>query len=375
MTGAIPSSFLWGLFCACSWTWCIGMYLPRLCIERWGLPGFLAFAIPNVIGCAGFGYVLRNAARSKRLVAEHPAATVWFSVITIAFHMFFAVALVLAIGPWKDTLADDPGRTIGLAFGAMAIVFGGGWILSALSDRAWLGLSALLYAGSIVVFTTIGGDFSLAELIPAESKTDLFFIGAATTFGFLLCPYLDLTFHRALQRSPSHHAFGVFGAAFAVMIVMTIAVWFRVDPLLDRLVLGHLVGQGIFTVGAHLRELNASPYANCPKRRAFLLFVPWAAGAAFALTALGGAERVEAEAWYLRFLVFYGLVFPLYVLLFVGPVRTWPRTPRTLTRFAAVALLASPFYEAGYLHDATWLLAFPAVALVIWLARATPKSR
>ena len=48
-----------GLALASSWTWIIGMYLPRIMMERHGWAGFLAFAVPNVIGCTAFGFVLR----------------------------------------------------------------------------------------------------------------------------------------------------------------------------------------------------------------------------------------------------------------------------------------------------------------------------
>ena len=52
-----------GLALASSWTWIIGMYLPRIMMERHGWAGFLAFAVPNVIGCTAFGFVLRKPAR------------------------------------------------------------------------------------------------------------------------------------------------------------------------------------------------------------------------------------------------------------------------------------------------------------------------
>ena len=35
------------------------MYLPVILLRRFGWLGFLAFAVPNVLGCAAFGYVLR----------------------------------------------------------------------------------------------------------------------------------------------------------------------------------------------------------------------------------------------------------------------------------------------------------------------------
>ena len=59
------ATIAWGVFCACSWTWCIGMYLPKLMMDLYGWWGFLVFAIPNVLGCCGFGYVLARRARSS----------------------------------------------------------------------------------------------------------------------------------------------------------------------------------------------------------------------------------------------------------------------------------------------------------------------
>ena len=87
-------SFLWGLFLANSWTWCIGLYLPVIMIQRFGWPGFIAFAIPNVLGCAAFGYIIRIRQRSDELVARHSVAMTWFSIVTVAYHIFFITWLV-----------------------------------------------------------------------------------------------------------------------------------------------------------------------------------------------------------------------------------------------------------------------------------------
>ena len=43
-------SFLWAFFLACSWTWCVGMFLPVLLVRNWGIWGWVVFAVPNVIG-------------------------------------------------------------------------------------------------------------------------------------------------------------------------------------------------------------------------------------------------------------------------------------------------------------------------------------
>ena len=81
--------FGWGVYCAVSWTWCIGMFLPIIMLARFGWAGFWVFAIPNVIGCAAFGYVLSTRASSQRIIEKHGVAATWFSVVTIAYHKFF----------------------------------------------------------------------------------------------------------------------------------------------------------------------------------------------------------------------------------------------------------------------------------------------
>ena len=88
--GQVPATVAWGLFCACSWTWCIGMFLPIILVREFGWPGFLVFAVPNVLGCAAFGYVLGNAPSRAGLLSRHQPATVLFSSTVIGYHMFFA---------------------------------------------------------------------------------------------------------------------------------------------------------------------------------------------------------------------------------------------------------------------------------------------
>ena len=90
MAGGKPS-LLWGLYCACSWTWCIGMFLPVLLIERFGWKGFLAFAIPNILGCSAMGFFRR---RHQPTLMAHARMLTLFSLTTIAYQVFFATWLV-----------------------------------------------------------------------------------------------------------------------------------------------------------------------------------------------------------------------------------------------------------------------------------------
>src|SRR6266853_1095528 len=79
----------WAAYLACSWTWCIGMFLPVLLIRDFGCWGYAAFAVPNVLGAAGMGWVLRRSGSSAAITRRHRSATATFSLVTQAFQIFF----------------------------------------------------------------------------------------------------------------------------------------------------------------------------------------------------------------------------------------------------------------------------------------------
>ncbi len=222
------------------------MYLPVILLDRYGWPGFVAFAVPNVLGCGAFGYAIGTAERSRRLVVQHGRAAPWFSSVTVAFHLFFAVFLVTVLLPGQE----GGGATDLILRGgvAAAALYTLGWLVSWFDDRSWLVLAAAVYAVSLAVFfAVLPRTTGLADIVPARSPWELVWLLPVIAFGFLLCPYLDLTFHRALQRTPSRHAFAVFGASFTVMIVLTCFLW-NSGPL-RWFGLVHLGLQSVFTVG------------------------------------------------------------------------------------------------------------------------------
>src|SRR2546421_8858832 len=93
-----PSSFssllAWAAYLACSWTWCIGMFLPVLLVRDYGIWGWVVFAVPNVVGAAAMGWVIRSAESSHAITGNHFSACAAFSVITILFHVFFVQWMV-----------------------------------------------------------------------------------------------------------------------------------------------------------------------------------------------------------------------------------------------------------------------------------------
>jgi hypothetical protein len=354
----------WGLFCTSSWTWCIGMYLPIILLRNWGWPGFWVFAIFNVLGCAGFGYWCSRE-RSERLCTEHAAAMTLFSCVTIAYQIFFAVFL----GAWiADRAGVDPASGPPAELIAAAIAIFGGMILSLAPNRAWPWLGALAAVVSFATWSWLGVD-RLAGAPPTgtESHASLALASPVIAFGFLLCPWLDATFHRARRQSPSVHSFGVFGATFFAIILMTVA--YGASGTLDPTapIVAHLSTQLVFTIAVHVREVRLAPVPEPPRARQATLLIPVLAGIALAYV---GFVSIGFEPTYLLLLGFYGLVFPAYVLLFVPlrataalGLRPWPRTPRALGLFVLLVGVLSPLCAAGFIRLETWLLPIPVAAL------------
>ena len=338
------------MFCACSWTWCIGMFLPIILLRDFGWPGFLVFAVPNVLGCAAFGYVLRDAGRRAELLRRHERAAVLFSATTIAYHMFFMAFLASMIA------RGSPQATL-VAMALPAGIYLAGYGFSWMPQRAWPAAAALLYAGSIAVFTGVGTT-SLGETpwSGTLTATDLLCLAPALVFGLLLCPYLDLTFHRALDASPSRHAFAIFGIAFIPILLLTVA--YR-QGIAQPLVVAYITVQATFTVAAHLREIRERSWPRARGSRAALLLVP---AAAVALVLLPG----DRENTYLRLLGFFGLLFPAYVLVFMSGRRIATPSRANLAGWAVAMIAFLPVYEVAFVHRITWPAGIPVAALLAW---------
>lgn len=353
---------LWGLFCACSWTWCIGMYLPILLMERWAWPGFAVFLIANVVGCAAFGYIVRTPARSERMIRDHAPAMVGFSVVAIAFHLFFITYL------FTDIVPLDANRTLPLlaAIGVYVVASGLSW----LGDRAWLVLAVVTYTVSMWLIAGCGGETRALERIAGWNQPEtLLMMLPVLVAGFWCCPRLDLTFHRALQRSPSRHAFLVFGVAFAALVAGTLFIWRGPEDLaVVRLGVAHLLAQSVFTVGAHLREIRLVPASGGTPARSALLLIPLLTIMLLpAFKSIVSGVLRPGEDLYIRFFVFYGLIFPAYVMAFMTSGASGAPRPRGWIILAMIVLLLAPIYEIGFIHERyAWMLVPTGIAAA-WL--------
>ncbi len=380
----------WAVYLACSWTWCIGMFLPVLLVRDYGLLGYIVFAVPNVVGAAAMGWVIRNRKISRAVVSRHRTACRAFSEVTAAFQLFFLLCFTFPL--WKSDItwgdmAPEIGITLGVVLILMPLRFG--------RTAAWLTWFVSLAVFVVLIIMTDTVRFP-AALYSAHNDIGLLFMTPVVVFGFLLCPYLDLTFHRAARRTPTgttRQTFAVgFGVFFFVMILGTLLYAAAtldgpVHGVLARLpmfaaipLLIHWTTQLIFTMGAHGRQFRRSTSWRCAS--------PWDLTAAMVLLGvivllvIGGSPSNQdpsshtplvaglyaPEVVYRCFMGFYGLVFPAYVWLCMipTPIRSPLSKPsrRTLTVFAAAVALATPFYWMGFIERRElWLV--PGLGIVL----------
>ena len=364
------STLGWGIYTASSWTWCIGLFLPIIMLRLFGWPGFLLFAIPNIAGVVAFGYLF-DRSRCLRALRENRTAIRLFSVATAGYQFFFIAWLWSLMVPGGSSVT---GALVALAAWLVGIA------LSATPDRGWVWLGVVTWLVSLLLFI-LHGVAPLAAL-PATGelpRSDLFLLAHAVLFGFLLCPWLDATFHRARIRSRSPHTFLVFAVAFAPMILFT-CVYGRSGLLaLDTLVLIQLTMQATFTGSLHIREgWLGGPDAERDGARPW----PWAAIIPGAAILLGTTPMFAGEATYLRILGLYGLVFPAYALFFMSP---WGRATAnrvTILLFALVLLPCGLVFDRAFIRlDTGWVPAAVGGLLVLglaiwWLSRPSrPQER
>ena len=366
----------WACYLGASWTWVIGMFLPVLLVRDFGDAGWWAFALPNVIGAAAVGFVWRNAAASRAVEQKHGRAMLAFSVATLALHGF-------VIAAWLPALFGAEWAVAAVA-GAVAVAAAAKWRWAA------IGLGVLVAIVSLGVFGYWQQDayfriWSLDLPIPNRlGNADLLAMAPALAFGFLLCPHLDLTLHRARRHTSPNAGRVAFALGFLVVFTVMIAFSLMYAPLLrpmfsPRLAFNlvpalmislaiHVTIQAAFTTGLHLRET-----ARVGGQRGLIIAVLITLlGIALGLTLrpddLAGLEstRIDAgEITYRLLLVLYGLPFPLYVLLFLTPIGK-RATPR-LRGWVALATggLGTPFAILGMVTTETrWLFGVYGVVLI-----------
>ena len=377
----VRRALAWAAFLGASWTWVIGMFLPVLLIRDFGPAAWFIFAIPNVVGAAAMGWFIRSRQHGETFVKNHRVAARAFSLVTIAFHAYVMLWLVpKLIGPLGASIA------FGAALLVLVPVF-------TTTLRATTLAIATLFA-SVVIALTLGGMNALAlppRLETPAATLDLVALSIVCTLGFLTCPYLDLTFHRASQasRTPgeSRIAFGVgFGVCFCAMIVLTL--FYASVFLTGRgggaalAVVGvHLSVQACFTIAMHASSFRRATLSNAAPALWIAVVAPVIAAFAARYLEAGAAPvgpsqpLIVGEVVYRIFMAFYGLLAPAYVWICVRRADEPPKAG-AIRAAAIAALVAMPFYWLAFMQGSMrWALPGVAALFVGWIVVSVARRK
>lgn len=362
---ALPlSSLRTGLALATSWTWCIGMFAPIVIGRMFGWWGIVAFAVPNILGCALFGY-LRSRRRSLAETRDHAWAMAAFSVATVAYQVFFAGWI--GGPPLAEAMrAGLPDATTWMSGG----VFLAAAALSLLPRAVLWNLAAFAWIASAATFAFL--PWGAMHGLPAESDWNaeqLLLVLPTIAFGFMLSPNLDLTFHRGRQMAADDRRpveFAVFGGAFGLMLVLTVGYLLAPNGLVLAAVRTHILVQLVLTSAMHLSELRAVAIPRFWRHAALV-------GAG--LGGLAAALAVPGESTYMRFLGLYGLLFPAYAALALRTVG--PPRPLALAALAVAMAAVTPILDRSFLDGPTLetplAVVVPLLAIALF-ARRTPSA-
>lgn len=385
-TGTPPASWPrvlgYAAFLACSWTWCIGMYLPVILARDLGPWSFLVFALPNCLGAAAMGVLLWRPSSSARLLAHHAPAARVFSLVTLAFQVWFLGAL----------LSFASVDRVVLLLGALGGL-GAGLLAAGRRPSPRLLASGVMWAASIALVALW---LARREPAPTPPTPDGAWVGLLAllpvcAFGFALCPYLDLTFHAARQSLPGRAGTRAFLLGFLVLFPCMILLTAAYAPsligaaalnparALPPLVAAHIAAQLVFTGVLHVRSADD----GSPRARPIAFITPALALVAGLAGAMFPADWLYEgltpfEVVYRTFMGFYGLAAPAYVLLCVlgaGCIRPAPDR-RTWTVLAVALVLATPLFWVGFLDRET-IYAACGVAIILMakaFVRPTPPA-
>lgn len=371
------------IYLATSWTWCIGMFLPVLLIRDFGAGSFLWFALPNCLGAAAMGWVMRRPGASESFVATHRAAVFAFTLVTVAFQAYFIGWMTVGLGvAGMGAVGLVAAATIHVT---SRLTHGPDWLPAVLTYLLSLGCAAVMENAGLLALPTPDHGGNTAGMAA---------ISAVCVMGFALCPYLDATFHAARRRVGSGGSIAAFALGFLVFFPLMIALTAMYsDAVLARLSAGgspgdarsnigfgalacHMVAQAAFTIHAHLGmagrvsagRLRSGGSTNGWLVATIVLASMVLGAVAKSLPDYGGLSG--AEIIYRLFMAFYGLVFPAYLLVCarIGSANAGLRR-RIVLLFCFAVGVAAPMYWMGFIERRTWWLV-PGIVCVLGAAAA-----
>jgi len=370
------------------------MFLPVLLVRDFGWPGWVAFAVPNVLGAISVGFVFKAPGLAALTADRHALAMRLFSVVTVLFHVAFLSWILTLAMPFLAVPLGEivvGGVTVvppsmGDGVGAIVLVtmlFLLALLLSGMRTAGWLLGAVVVYAGSLIAAALAyrTGDattFSLAPAAGDEAFPAILGAMGLLALGFLTCPHLDLTILRTrheLRGAPGTRAFVLgFGVFFLSMIALTLAYapGFLVGAT-SVFLIAHIAGQAVFTMSAHLRELRVGSIerdsgAGFPPLLGLTLVLAFVCLGAVRLSYTGNGQTM-----YELFLSPYALLFPAYAWIVMVPHRrltrgaAWAETRvARLVVFAVAVVLASPvLWVASVGEPKRWVLGLVGVGVVL----------
>ena len=366
--------FGWTFYLACSWTWCIGMFLPVILIRDYGPWGWVVFSVPNIVGACAMSYTLKKSDTSKEITEKHKIACTVFSAVTILFQIYF-------IG-WLSTVISNVFIIItGIA---LLLIYA----LGSIVDKNQRFNAFIIFTLSLICFMLFFYFVSLEKIDFFKSgdlihnTNALLYLTPVFFFGFLLCPYLDLTFHKVIQANTSRNSKIAFTIGFCFMFLLILLfTFFYARPVANLMegisliciypVVFHMLIQAGFTIALHLssvlptikKQIRTISLLTILSIVVFLLPVIFNGKSTFLNLTIN-------DIIYRSFMAFYSLIAPAYVFLFMIAKngKSISLNNYNLRIWIIVILLALPFYAIAFL-GVKWNLEISSlIGLVIVLS-------
>lgn len=357
--GRMIEYWAWGLWLAVSWTWCIALFLPVILLADTGPGSWAIMFVCNVVGAAAMPFVFPKRHDSMSFVRRNSVACRLFSWVTLLCQSWF-------IG-WASSRLPRP--IAASAVGLILLLAGAGK-----GRPVWIGAAVVCWIGTLVAGLVDLGHAPpgrLSSLLTGEFAWHPIALYALPLLfaGFAASPWLDLTFHHALQRSRQpRRAFSIaFPILFGTMLVVSLVWRDDLAPLMLHpsdhavtwlsLTLFAIILQLGFTTVLHAWHLPHSKIALAVAGATVLL--SWAAGDLLTATGYGLNELV-----YRGSIGFYGVLVPCWI--WAGDNATRPLA----IGLAAVALLLASvpmMWDAAY--RPLYLFALVAIAMTRFVPR------
>jgi hypothetical protein len=337
----------------------LGGFFPLILSRDYGWPALVAFTVFNVGGAAAMGFYFKQKSQQTHFVTKHKVAIGNFSYITIAYQLFFVAWLGAMIGQM-------------LLLPSVLLLA----LLFYLAKGQIRQISVAVYGISFILFTA----FWSSDWPPVEHSAKTYWPHAVMplAIGFILSPYLDITFHKAYRESDKPAL--SFALGFGVLFLSLIGFVFLYAGSLSEVafnqaipsaviypIIAFLIIQVSFTIAAHCAELREQEFLGSIKQ---IVAVCAFSGFVIALVSFTQTASIPwvniplHETMYKGFLFFYSLVFPLYLLL-----------GSSKTKYLWVLALCTPAYAVGFLIGGTYSFALSVGVVLIVLAGLFVKNK